>query len=103
MAKATNINVRVDEDLKSKAESIFNELGLNLSTAMNLFLNSAVRYGGIPFELKVTRKPPGLEEMSKAEIDAKLEEGLASMMSGKGSPVNEVFDELEREFSFGRV
>lgn len=92
MAKATNINVRVDEDLKYKAEAIFTELGMNLSTAMNLFLHSAVRFGGIPFELKVSRKPLGLEEMSRAEIEAKLEEGLASMKSGKGISVNEFFD-----------
>lgn len=65
MAKTTNVNVRVDEDIKWQAEFIFGKLGMNLSTAMNMFLFSAVRFGGIPFELKLFQKPLGLEAMSK--------------------------------------
>ena len=36
-----------------KAEAIFNELGLNMSTAMNMFLRYSIRYGGIPFDLRL--------------------------------------------------
>ena len=55
MSRTTNINVRVDKELKSKAEAIFNELGFNMSTAMNMFLRYAVRYGGIPFDLRIDK------------------------------------------------
>lgn len=65
MAKTTNVNIRVDEDLKRKAEDIFNELGLNMSTAMNMFLRHSVRYGGIPFELRIEAP----NEDTKAAID----------------------------------
>jgi DNA-damage-inducible protein J len=103
MANTTNVNVRVDENLKHQAEAIFSELGMNLSTAMTLFLRSAVRYGGIPFDLRVSPKPCGLGGMNSADINAKLERGLASMRAGKGRPANEFFDELEREFGVGGV
>ncbi len=53
MSNTTNINIRVDENLKHKAEAIFADLGINMSTAMNMFLRYSVRYGGIPFELRV--------------------------------------------------
>ncbi len=53
MANTTNLNIRVDEEIKRKAEAIFNELGLNMSTAMNMFLRYSVRYGGIPFDLRI--------------------------------------------------
>lgn len=53
MASTTNINVRVDKEIKRKAEAIFSELGLNMSTAMNMFLRYSVRYGGIPFDLRL--------------------------------------------------
>lgn len=53
MSKTTNLNIRVDEEVKRKAEAIFNELGLNMSTAMNMFLRYSVRYGGIPFDLRI--------------------------------------------------
>ncbi len=55
MANTTNLNIRVDEELKRKAEAIFSELGLNMSTAMNMFLRYSVRYGGIPFDLRIER------------------------------------------------
>ena len=48
----TNINVRVDTELKQSAEELFEDLGLNMSSAINMFLKSAVNYDGIPFEVK---------------------------------------------------
>lgn len=55
MANTTNLNIRVDEELKRKAEAIFSELGLNMSIAMNIFLRYSVRYGGIPFDLRIEK------------------------------------------------
>ena len=103
MENTTSVNVRVDEELKQQAELIFSELGLNLSTAMNLFLRSAVRYGGIPFDLRISPTTRGLERISKQEIDAKLEDGFASISLGKGRSASEFFNELEREFGIERV
>ncbi|SMB85074.1 DNA-damage-inducible protein J [Desulfonispora thiosulfatigenes DSM 11270] len=48
-----NLNVRVDAELKAKAEKVFSELGMNMSTALTIFLKTSVRYGGIPFELRL--------------------------------------------------
>ena len=53
MANTVNINIRVDSDLKKKAEAIYSELGMNLSTAINVFLRSSIRSGGIPFDLRL--------------------------------------------------
>lgn len=103
MAKTTNVNVRVGEDIKRQAEFLFNSLGMNLSTAMNIFLCSAVRFGGIPFELKLFQKPLGFEAMSKEQIDLKLEAGFTSMDAGKGRPAKEFFDDFEKEHDFGGV
>lgn len=54
----TNINVRVDSALKQEAEALFNDLGLNMSSAINMFLRSAVNHNGIPFEIKCTIPDP---------------------------------------------
>ncbi len=48
----TNINIRVDSELKKAAEDLFVDLGLTMSAAINLFLKAAVNYDGIPFEIK---------------------------------------------------
>lgn len=49
----TNLNIRTDKDIKDHAEEIFNELGLNMTAAINIFLRTAIRVHGIPFELKL--------------------------------------------------
>jgi len=49
----TNLNVRIDADLKKQSEEIFSELGLNMSTALTVFLRQTVRSRGIPFEMRL--------------------------------------------------
>ena len=49
----TNLNIRTDKDVKDKAEMIFAELGLNMTTAINMFLRTTIREHGIPFSLKL--------------------------------------------------
>jgi len=49
----TNLNIRIDTELKKQSEQIFNELGLNMSTALTVFLRQAVRSNGIPFEMRL--------------------------------------------------
>ena len=49
----TNLNIRTEKDIKDQAEAIFNELGLNMTTAINMFLRTAIREHGIPFDLKL--------------------------------------------------
>lgn len=53
MSNATSaINVNVPREVKEEATSIFNNLGLNMSTAINMFLKRTIYERGIPFEVK---------------------------------------------------
>ena len=58
----SQIAVRVDDDLKKEATAIFNELGLDMSTAVKLFLKQSVLTKSIPFKL-------ALDEYSKDEVE----------------------------------
>ncbi len=49
----TNLNIRTDKEIKEQAEEIFSALGLNMTTAVNIFLRTTVRENGIPFSLKL--------------------------------------------------
>ncbi len=53
MATVTNLNIRTEKAVKEAAESIFAELGLNMTTAVNMFLKQTIRENGIPFSLKL--------------------------------------------------
>jgi DNA-damage-inducible protein J len=63
------ISARIDADKKRQAEALFAEFGLSLSTAINLFINQAIAYQGIPFELR--RKSAKDQEMLDAMAEAK--------------------------------
>lgn len=69
MANNTStININVDSNVKKEATELFNSLGLNMSTAINLFLRKSINVGGIPFELK---NPKPTRELKKALKEAK--------------------------------
>lgn len=61
----STINIRLDENDKKIFNEICNELGLNMSTAFNMFVKSMIRTGGLPFE--VTVKKPNLETLIALE------------------------------------
>ena len=87
------INIRVDDDVKQKAATLFADLGMDLSTAVNVFLRKSIMTDGIPFELR--------RETPNAETLAALEE-LRQIQSGKihakmYSDIDAMFEELDRD------
>ena len=72
MAKNTSVNVRTTEDVKKGAEVILNGLGLNISSAVNLFLKQVINYRGIPFDLRLPNKET-LQAMDDIENTRNLE------------------------------
>lgn len=52
MANST-VSIRVDNEVKEKADKLFNELGMNLSSAINIFLRQAIREQAIPFSISI--------------------------------------------------
>lgn len=65
----TNLNIRTDKEVKENAEKIFSELGISMTTAVNMFLRQTIRFGGIPFELRVT---PNAETLASIEEGRKI-------------------------------
>ena len=82
----TNLNIRTDKAIKEQAEEIFNELGLNMTTAINMFLRTAIREHGIPFELKL--------EVPNDTTATAIEEGK-KMMKDSSAPRYSIMDTLK--------
>ena len=53
-----NLSIRMDRELKEQAENLFSELGMNMTTALNIFVRQSVRQGKIPFEISLNRPNP---------------------------------------------
>jgi len=91
MANTTNFSVRMDSDIKRQCESLYNELGMNLTTAINVFLRQSIRVGGFPFDVK-------LEQPNRETMMAMLEaERIAHDPNVKRySDVEEALKELKK-------
>ena len=89
MAKSTtsNISIRMDSNLKAAAEALYEELGMNLSTAFNIFVRQSLRTGGIPF--KITAQDDGFNNRYN---QMKLHAAAKRMNEGKGV-VHEIMDD----------
>lgn len=86
----TNISIRMDSELKAQADALFAELGMNLSTAFNIFVRQSLREGRIPFDISI-RQP------NKETLAAMLEaERIAKDPSAKGyTDLDEMFADLK--------
>ena len=86
----TNISIRMDSNLKAQADAFFGELGMNLSTAFNIFVRQSLREGRIPFDISLDRP-------NKETIAAMLEaERIAKDPTVKGyHDVDEFFANLD--------
>ena len=68
MAKTSIFSVRIDSDIKKQSEALYGELGVNLTTAINVFLRQSLRVGGFPFEVRIEQpNKEAAAEMSEAE------------------------------------
>lgn len=86
----TNISIRMDTELKAQADALFAELGMNISTAFNIFVRQSLREGGLPFDVT-------LNQPNKETIAAMLEaERIAKDPSVKGyTDLNQLFADLK--------
>ena len=86
----TQINIRMDDDLKEKGEKLFNSLGMNFTTAVNIFVSQAVREGGIPFVIttKTETNDPFYSESNMQALRASIKE------ASEGKFITKTMEEL---------
>lgn len=66
----TNVTISIESDLKKEADTLFADLGMNLSTAFNVFIRQAIRVQGLPFE--IAREVPSQEMLKAIHQAAKM-------------------------------
>lgn len=67
MASKSNMTLRIEPELKEQAAALFKSLGLDLSTATGIFYRQALRYHGLPFEIRADEEP---NEVTYAAMEA---------------------------------
>lgn len=77
MSETINVTIRLDKDVKEKAEKLFGEFGMNLSTAFNVFARQSLRQGKIPFEIY----DPFYSEKNQARLNRSIENAEAGKIT----------------------
>jgi DNA-damage-inducible protein J len=86
-----NINIRVDKVIKEQAEVLFSNLGMNMSTAVNVFLRQSLAVRGIPFDVK---EDPYLTTPEEDDYD--LRAYKKAMAAHKANPVTYTHEEVRK-------
>ena len=94
MEKSTTLNLRVNPTVKRNAEEILSQLGISMSTAIEIYLRQISLTGGIPFDVTLPKAPSHLnmDLMSKEQIYSELSAGLDDIEKGNILSVAEAFE-----------
>lgn len=87
MANKENMTLRIEPELKAKASALFRSLGMDLSTATGIFYRQALRYHGLPFDVRLDEP----NEVTYAAIEAAEKE---ENLSGPFDSVAEMMEAL---------
>lgn len=99
MANTSAVYVRIDTALKDNAEGILAQLGITPSCAIQMLYSQIILQRGMPFEAKLPSNIPlASGDMTREQLDAELKKGIDSLSNGKVYSVDEVDDELAKEF-----
>ena len=91
MSENVNFTIRINSDIKKECEGIYGDLGMSLTTAINVFLRKSIRAGGFPFDVRLNERPNKKTLAALSEADK-----IASDPSAKRyHSVKELFSDLE--------
>jgi len=89
------VSVRIDPELKEKAEKVLKEVGMSTSKAITLFYKEIVLCNGIPFRVGLPYKMPIFEDqLTKEELLKEIKKGLKE----KGIPAKDAIESIKKEF-----
>ena len=87
----TSMNIRMDTEVKQQSQKLFKEFGLDMTTAINMFLRQSIREQAIPFEMRL--KVPNAQTREALQ---EAERMPANPDTKRYHSVDELFDELEQ-------
>lgn len=97
--KSANLYVRIEPDVKEKAESILSALGIPASNAINMFYKQIILQRGLPFDVKIpSSRPVDMSALSETELNAELEKGYADIKAGRTREASSVFADIRKDY-----
>ena len=75
----TSISIRLDSEVKEQAQQVFNNLGMDMTTAINIFLRQAIQYQGLPFDVRLDENRKLLQVLTDLDQNRNMSQSFESV------------------------
>ena len=75
----TSMSIRLDSEVKEQAQQVFNSLGMDMTTAINIFLRQAIQYQGLPFDVRLDESRKLMEVLADLEQTRNMSQSFGSV------------------------
>ena len=75
----TSMSIRLDSEVKEQAQQVFNHLGMDMTTAINIFLRQAIQYQGLPFDVRLDENRRLLEVLTDLDQNRNMSQSFESV------------------------
>ncbi len=75
----TSMSIRLDSEVKEQAQQVFNNLGMDMTTAINIFLRQAIQYQGLPFDVRLDESRNLLEVLTDLDQNRNMSQPFESV------------------------
>ena len=75
----TSISIRLDSEVKEQAQQVFNNLGMDMTTAINIFLRQAIQYQGLPFDVRLDENRKLLQVVMDVDQNRNMSQSFESV------------------------
>ena len=75
----TGMSIRLDSEVKEQAQQVFNSLGMDMTTAINIFLRQAIQYQGLPFDVRLDESRKLVEVLADLDQNRNMSQSFVSV------------------------
>ncbi|HET0715087.1 TPA: type II toxin-antitoxin system RelB/DinJ family antitoxin [Streptococcus pneumoniae] len=75
----TSMSIRLDSEVKEQAQQVFNNLGMDMTTAINIFLRQAIQYQGLPFDVRLDENRKLLQALTDLDQNRNMSQSFESV------------------------
>ena len=75
----TSMSIRLDSEVKEQAQQVFNNLGMDMTTAINIFLRQAIQYQGLPFDVRLDENRKLLQVLMDLDQNRNMSQSFESV------------------------
>ena len=93
----TSVNIKMDVELRDAAKALFGEMGLDMTTAVNLFLIAALKEQGLPFAVTVKPNQAAVQSYFDEYVAQKVRAAMAEAQNGEGDGVSEFAERMRNK------